>query len=475
MEDPGLPRGYRLVRGTIGPEQAAALAELHATGRVPGAVRLARGNTRRTILLDLLGQVWKQYLRIGTREACRALRGDTCVRREFDNTVRALDAGLPAPRPLFAVERRRLGILRGQVIAFVCLKDARALGEVLDLRNRDDARAPTAEEREQILQEYAALIARLGPAGVRHGDLGARNLMLAGSGGTRRLCVLDWLTAEFDLPPDRDVDCTDLRHATSDLVRSGLPLREVRRFYDAYADAIGWPAERRRAVARWLLQQVRADRARFARRTVRHALTAGRLLVRRRLPDGRTAYVLRSDAETAARILAAAPPDAPAVDTPHAVTAWAAACIAERFRLPCRRVLGIVPETRRRPGAMALEPAAGTPLEAELQDTLTVARRLDDLRALVVLLHSFGLRFRRCTPGTIARTQDPVAALRSCGLAVQDPTALQARPGLPPGESWAQIAAYVASQCGQTVADAFALRARRFAARAGRASAQEPA
>jgi len=69
-------------------------------------------------LLPATGAVWKWYRRVGSRAKLRALGGPSDAAREFDVASEALKRGLPTPEPLFAAERRVLGLLTDQLIAF---------------------------------------------------------------------------------------------------------------------------------------------------------------------------------------------------------------------------------------------------------------------------------------------------------------------------------------------------------------------
>jgi len=480
MNQRKLPHGYRIVRGKVTAAQTDALADVGAVASSPGNVLLAHGNTRRTVLLGGLHEVRKLYHHIGSREAWRALRGDTSVRREFDNSVRALELGLPVPRPLFAAERRSLGILTGQLIAFEYVENGYPLHAALTLRQCNAPPALSAKERLDLLRRYALLLATMHRASVQHRDMGSRNVLVVQSGGSMKLWLLDWLTAKFAHTIGEGADKSDLLQAAGSLLRIGVPLVEVHAFYTVYCDALGWQVTQRRRTARWLVQEVRKRQAHAITRTLRNAMRKGRRSMRRRLADGRVLCALRSDADRAVAALAPgrhADPAAPAhkatpqgiqvCDDANAVQTWQAACVCERFRLPCRRVLGVAVRGKCGSGQLAIEQAGGAPLEPELQEPATRAPALDDLRTLAVLLHSFGLRFHNCASGTICRAgqTNPIAAQRSRGLAVQDPTALRAQPESGTRASWDAVAAYVASQCGPHEGAAFAQRARPLADR----------
>jgi tRNA A-37 threonylcarbamoyl transferase component Bud32 len=126
----------------------------------------------------------------GTR-ARRQLRAAAALRR----------AGVPVPRPLFAAERRRLGL---PVVSYLAVE--RVPGRPLD----EWLASATPRERRRAATRIGAALARLHGAGFRHRDLKPGNLLVTDHGRVAWLVDLDGLARARATPAGRARDLARL-------------------------------------------------------------------------------------------------------------------------------------------------------------------------------------------------------------------------------------------------------------------------
>jgi len=443
------------VRGRPTQEQDAFLADVPSAMTSGCATRLREGNTRITALLSRPKLVCKWYRQVGSRAKLRALWREADVCTEFDNTLRASRLHLPAPRPFFAAERRTLGILRGELIAFEFIPDSIGLDRLLDPRAPGEAAPRSEKERLGMLYKYGALLASLHKAGVAHQDLHADNVLVQRTGDEDRLWLLDWLHADFSADPATRQ--RDVAGAGADLLGVGVTGREMLRWFAAYCEAMAWQRRKRREMERRLLQQVRARIRRLTERTRNHALETSRRTVRRDYDEWFLVCAGKTDPDRVASTFAehagvdfgihlTAPPleGVEIVHDPFASSTWRAARVCERFRLPCRRVIAMASALDSESGWLAMGSSEGRALEKELQDSGSREAALRDVSILGRLLHFYGIRFHACTESDLRRVsiQSPARDRRTGGLTVHNPTILRAEPATPAEASWRVLSAH---------------------------------
>jgi len=197
---PGDPEEW-LRRGTVLKRSATADVVALRVGAVD--VVLKRFHWRKAVnpLKDLVR---------GSR-ARRQLRAAAALRR----------AGVPVPRPLFAVERRRLGL---PVVSYLALErvPGRPLHEWLP--------SATPRERRRAATRIGAALARLHGAGYRHRDLKPGNLLVTDHGRVAWLVDLDGLRRAPATPSGRARDLARLCRGLGTLERRlGLALARAAR------------------------------------------------------------------------------------------------------------------------------------------------------------------------------------------------------------------------------------------------------
>lgn len=85
---------------------------------------------------------------------------------------RLREAGIDTPRPVAALEERRLGLLRGRSYLVCELVRGETLNEVLRREGAGDA-------RQRLVAKASEIVRRLGDAGIVHGDLKATNFIVS--------------------------------------------------------------------------------------------------------------------------------------------------------------------------------------------------------------------------------------------------------------------------------------------------------
>ncbi len=460
--------GWSIVRGTFEDAWTPVLADMEAALSGPATVRLREGNTRVTAHVPGTGAVWKWWRRTGSREVLRALWGPSEAAREFDRAARAAGRGVPTAEPLFAAERRVLGLLRGQALAFRYLPDAVGLDRSLDLLHAGEPDALTPVERQRVLRLAARTIAAMHQAGILHGDLRLDNLILQPGPDGPGLSVLDWNRATFLSSPCEKEGLADLCLLAANLIMFGGSGAEMGDLLHAYCRSVGWTPRQERSVRREVIRGVRRRIRRYVERMVRNALRPGRRQAACKsggfvaacevgVPLERLEATVNAQAGLSLPARRGARPleRAHVVADPHAEDVWRAARVARTCRLPCRRVLGVVAGGRAGAGWVVMEPASGRSLREDLLSAGSRAGALGDLRALMRLIHAFGLRLRSCVDGDMGRVSTTGGvARRSNGVIVANPCTLRVAPESDKRASWSVLRDWVASVCGGEAADA---------------------
>ena len=454
--------GWRIVRGSIREACEPVLADPASAMTSAGAVRFREGKTRVTALLPATGALWKWYRRIGSRAKLRALGGPSDVAREFDLASEALKRGLLTPEPLFAAERRVLGLLTGQLIAFHYVADSASLDCVMDLRAQDREGALSPQNRLEAMRLCGGIAAACHRAGVKHNDLRLDNVLLERTGGGLRAWLIDWNRALFPVKLEDAQRLGDVAGVVSSLLAVGATMREWQTFFGTYCREMGWAPGRARRGKRRMLQMVRRRLCRLVERGRRNALRKSRRLVVVRARRWLLACVRRVQPEQLAATIEAAAgcgldlgrgaPSMAGVEVmadPAVADTWRAASVAASFRLPCSDVLGVVVDSASGGGWLVTGPVPGRPIGEELRRPESRAGALNDVRSLAHVMHASGLRFRTCAEDDLRRPEGcPALARRAGGLIVANPSVLRVQPEADTGASWEALCAYlVAAGC----------------------------
>lgn len=130
----------------------------------------------------------KRYLHASPWLALRARLFPSRARREFAALCELRGRGIPTLEPVACGEEDHGPMRRGSFLATVFLEGAMTLEAFLDSW-------PPRAERDRVLGEVAALVRRMHEAGLAHGTLFPRNIMLPGAPGSGPLV--------FDAPHGR--------------------------------------------------------------------------------------------------------------------------------------------------------------------------------------------------------------------------------------------------------------------------------
>jgi hypothetical protein len=318
---------------------------------------------------------------------------------EFDNALRAREAGLPAaPLRLLAV-RRGWGLSSRAILAGEFLDGAR------DLASAFRAAWSAPRERRRLLDELAALAARLHRTGWAHGDFSGSNILTDAAG---RLWLADWLKASR---VDNDSDASREKAFRADLARvlgdllfeSGASRRELERFLRVYqAETPLSRLAEAKDLAASLLASASRRRKSIAKRAFENALDRSRAFEEFAL-DG---WKVRAFKKTDRAFIQQALAPFPGLDEPaplEALRRWRIACALEKSGLGGHLVAGLA--TRRALGMGPLRarliqrpPEDALPLSDALQRIETRRQALRAGQRLLRLLRECGLAPRKLEP-----------------------------------------------------------------------------
>lgn len=178
--------------GTLFREAASHPHRIELRGRGPAYAIPAPGGDGRWLVrhyrrggavAPLLGD---RYLRLGTPRPFRELAASEAVRARGVATPRVVAATVHPAGPFY----------RGDLVTEY-VEDARDLAELLFRDDEPDA------HRLRVVRAAGALVAELTAAGVRHRDLNAKNVLLAGEGAALRTLVLDLDRCRLAAPDPR--------------------------------------------------------------------------------------------------------------------------------------------------------------------------------------------------------------------------------------------------------------------------------
>ncbi len=495
---------WRVVRGTA-PERARAFLaacrrrnpeDVVHTAEWRGAQVLRRGHTRVVVALPGLG-ILKLQRRFHWREGFWWVRALGPLVHEFDMALAAAAHGLPAPRAVFAAERRTCGVLRRAALLTDQIGDAVTLREVLEGNCPPPGRPRTPRgDLSQLCSTLGSLVARLHEAGGLHGDLVPGNVLV--SNGSAALTLVDWSSAFF---LDGDPSSSDV-----------LPLAAIAHHYTPvhYEEALGLLTQARAAWAehgtrsgafqrlcrRDLLRLVMRLASAGAPASALHALlhryfaarygghpewralveefaTACREKLRKHIERAlaragqrsRAIEVLRhrgqivchrSDVDRP-RVLDALMGHGPSSwelrECAEARRVWCVAHALARTALPVRRHLAARFGRRSGAGTLLVE----SPSAAFERVDLGAAHALDAFARFVRLLHAFGFRFQSCVDGAVAMQAGqlgPFSSRQGSGFVLDDPGAVCLLPGTSMRPSTRIVSAWVARRWGDETAAA---------------------
>jgi tRNA A-37 threonylcarbamoyl transferase component Bud32 len=371
-------------------------------------------HTRLTALLPQFGEVWKWQRTMRPMDRLRFVGRPSSAVTEYDNAARAYEAGLPTPRPIFAAERRILGLIKECVIAFEFPPDTVPFADL-------------EEDRRALLGECGELLARAHRAGIVHGDLVPGNILVQGNGADRRVLLIDWGISWQGIALGATRQKSDLSRLLLHLAMSGLTAAEARGLVAGYEKALDLASDARRELRSWLRGAIRTRLANKMKRKWENALRDGGRLVSRQVGKHRIVAFREIGTDRIAATAAGAvslPPrasrgarpleGAEVVPDPDAARPWATAYMLRRFHLPCRRALGAV--VGGSGGCVIMEPEAGEPVEPGPDEVERVRR----------LFEFYGIAFAGPRPD-FARVES-FATRRSGGLLVRDPAQLRFTP-----------------------------------------------
>jgi len=164
--------------------------------------------------------------------------GARSMLHELRVAAHALAAGVPTARPIALRVQRVLGPL---VTGHYLTEEVPGAEDLLALCRRGDALVKSAGRRQAVARAVASVVAALHDAGISHGDLNLRNLLISARHDPPRVHVIDFKKARLHTE-------VTLREGLRNLVRLD---RSV----------VKWPASRRAIT--------RADRLRTLRQYVR--------------------------------------------------------------------------------------------------------------------------------------------------------------------------------------------------------------
>lgn len=158
------------------------------------------------------------------------------VTREARKTARALTVPLEVPEIVGWGEENRRGIPRRSFLVSTLIRDSFSLGEIAN----DDSGALAASlggDRERVFREAGALIRGFHATGVRHGDLAARNVLLARRPDGPHAMIIDIPRARWPRSGwRRNVRRRqDLYRITKSAIREGASEQEARALLDEAA------------------------------------------------------------------------------------------------------------------------------------------------------------------------------------------------------------------------------------------------
>lgn len=129
----------------------------------------------------------KRY-RFDTRQARLAtafrggLFGRSRARFEYQFLMEMRRRGVPAVRPIACGEKRQRGVLRACVLITEAVPDVVSLQDLVQRRHRQNGLAP--RERRDLVTSLAAAIRGMHMAGIQHGGLFWRNILVSRNGDT---------------------------------------------------------------------------------------------------------------------------------------------------------------------------------------------------------------------------------------------------------------------------------------------------
>ncbi|MCS6977855.1 MAG: hypothetical protein NZM31_12735 [Gemmatales bacterium] len=169
--------------------------------------------------------VWKRFSVTRWSDPWVHLVRPTPALRSWINGHRLRECGLPTPRPLLVLHRRRFGLIQESYLLAEFVEGARSLRQSWES-------TPSHEARQRLLADTARLIGEMHRRGLSHRDLKAANILADSQG---RLFLIDLVGMERLRKVDRRRKVQNLaRLHTSFCLDAGLSLSDRLRFLRTY-------------------------------------------------------------------------------------------------------------------------------------------------------------------------------------------------------------------------------------------------
>jgi tRNA A-37 threonylcarbamoyl transferase component Bud32 len=198
----------------------------------PEAVVIKNSPTTSALLLQAPELPWPVYMKRYNPKGClfaaRYMLRRSRARRAWQ-TARALCARhVPTPEPLAFVERRQCGFLKASYLVTRALAGA----EGLDLYVEKYFTAWTIDEKRAFIGRLAALLKSAHDQGMVHGDLKAKNILVAADGGSgEQFWFIDLDAARLRPASCLSEKCRDLARLNCSFLNTALVSRTQRLFF----------------------------------------------------------------------------------------------------------------------------------------------------------------------------------------------------------------------------------------------------
>jgi len=180
--------------------------------------------------------VVKAQLSVGHKPLVRSLYGRNKGRKEWENHLIALDAGLPIVQPLAYGELKKLGMVHESVVISEWRPGAITITE---WRRGHADRAGDAAGQD-IAAKLGRLVAAAQGHGIYHNEISFKNVLIENAGPDPQLVLIDWKHARIRRRTTQD-DVKNViktgRYYTEFLAHAVAAEPEKRAFLRAYLDA----------------------------------------------------------------------------------------------------------------------------------------------------------------------------------------------------------------------------------------------
>ncbi len=233
--------------------------------RVWALLGIGEGNWRGHLLLDDEGGLFLKGLAVPMRCSTQMWRRRWDVTREARCLARASRVPMEVPEIVGWGEEKRAGISRRSFLLLKRIHDSVPFNEIAGDQSGALAESVGAN-REGVFREVGGLIRRVHEAGVRHGDLASRNILLTRDSDGPHAMMIDiprarWPRTAWHRAVLRR---TDLYRITKSSIRQGASEAEARALLDEAAGNEAAGDEAAHVMAKTLL--IKAIRKRMKRK-----------------------------------------------------------------------------------------------------------------------------------------------------------------------------------------------------------------